>query len=171
MRGETSGSVSASQLRVATAVAEAVEDPELPFLTVKDLGILRGVIADHGVVVAQVSPTYSGCPAVSVIEDAVLAALTEAGFTARVERVLSPPWTTGFITDEGREKLLANGIAPPAVDTAEGSVEPFFSQRRVNCPQCESADTQIISEFGSTPCKAQYRCNCCREPFDHFKCH
>ena len=123
--------------------------------------------------VAQVSPTYSGCPAVTVIEDAVLSALQNAGFNARVQRVLSPPWSTDFITDEGRQKLLANGIAPPASDGVADNDHSisFFSQRTVVCPYCDSSSTELVSEFGSTPCKAQYRCNDCYEPFDHFKCH
>lgn len=162
------------KLQLALQVAESVADPELPFLTVKDLGILRTVEMQNGVVVAGVTPTYSGCPAVSVIENAVLAALTDAGFKASVERVLSPPWSTDFITAEGRKKLLDNGIAPPGNSSdehADHGQSNFFAQRIVPCPYCKSVKTEKVSEFGSTPCKAQYRCENCREPFDHFKCH
>lgn len=161
-------------LQQALQVAESVADPELPFLTVKDLGILRSVEVQKDVIVARVTPTYSGCPAVTVIENAVFDALTNAGFKASVERVLSPPWSTDFITDEGRQKLLDNGIAPPDKSIEEDSAKSesvFFAQRSVACPFCQSVNTEKVSEFGSTPCKAQYRCVDCREPFDHFKCH
>ncbi len=156
-------------LAAATRVAESVADPELPFLTVHDLGILRDVTLEEGVVVARVAPTYSGCPAVRVIEEAVEKALVDAGYRARVERVMSPPWSTSWITDAGRQKLLENGIAPPHSESSSNNA--FFAVREVQCPFCESTATEKISEFGSTPCKAQYRCNSCREPFDHFKCH
>ncbi len=153
----------------ARLVAQAVADPELPFLTVQDLGILRGVKLENGVVIASVAPTYSGCPAVRVIEQAVEQALAEAGFQARVERVMHPPWSTEWITPEGRRKLLENGIAPPPADASAD--QTFFAVREVQCPLCKSMSTEKVSEFGSTPCKAQYRCKSCLEPFDHFKCH
>lgn len=156
-------------LAKATAVAAGVEDPELPFLTVHDLGILRDVRLEGDVIVASVSPTYSGCPAVAVIEQSITEALQQAGFNARIERVMSPPWSTQWITDQGRQKLLENGIAPPAEESADKPL--LFGIQTVICPFCESSDTQKISEFGSTPCKAQHRCNSCREPFDYFKCH
>lgn len=156
-------------LAQAKAIAQSVADPELPFLTVQDLGILRSVKFEHGVVIASVAPTYSGCPAVRVIEQAVQQALEEAGFVARVERVLNPPWSTEWITTEGRRKLLDNGIAPPHAN--ESPDNTFFAVREVQCPHCTSVNTEKVSEFGSTPCKAQYRCKSCLEPFDHFKCH
>ncbi len=152
----------------AWAAAAAVPDPEIPCVTVADLGILREVVIEDGVAVARVSPTYSGCPATSFIEAAIGEALRRAGFEARIERVMSPPWTTDWITEEGREKLRAYGIAPPA----EGSnaKRALFGETTVACPRCGATDTEKISEFGSTPCKAQYRCRACCEPFDHFKC-
>ena len=156
-------------LAVARQVAESVADPELPFLTVHDLGILRDVTLEQGVVVARVTPTYSGCPAVRVIEKAVEKALLDAGYRARVERVMSPPWSTSWITEAGRQKLLENGIAPPLSEASSSNA--FFATPEVQCPSCESTATEKVSEFGSTPCKAQYRCNSCLEPFDHFKCH
>lgn len=151
----------------AWAAAAAVPDPELPCVTVEDLGILRSVALVDGVAVARLSPTYSGCPAVLAIEMAVEAALRDAGFDARTERVMSPPWTTDWITREGREKLRAYGIAPP-----EGAVgkAALFGETQVTCPACGSRETERLSEFGSTACKAQYRCTACREPFDYFKC-
>ena len=147
--------------------AAAVPDPEVPCVTVADLGILREVVLDGGVAVAKVSPTYSGCPAVMAIEMAVEAALRDAGFEARIERVLSPAWTTDWITDEGREKLRAYGIAPPV---GAAGKRALFGEVDVPCPRCARMATEKISEFGSTACKAQYRCTACGEPFDYFKC-
>lgn len=152
----------------AWAAAAAVPDPEVPCVTVEDLGILRRVELVDGVAVAQVTPTYSGCPATMAIEMAIEVALREAGFDVRIERVLSPPWTTDWITEAGREKLRAYGIAPPV--EAAGSVRALFGDVAVACPRCGSGDTEKISEFGSTACKAQYRCRACAEPFDYFKC-
>ena len=134
----------------AWAAAAAVPDPEVPCVTVADLGILRWVRLQDGLAVAGVSPTYSGCPAVLAIE-----------------RLLSPPWTTDWITAEGREKLRAYGIAPPVAGAGKASL---FQAAQVSCPRCGSGDTERLSEFGSTACKAQYRCCACREPFDYFKC-
>ena len=140
------------------AALEAVPDPEIPAVSLVDLGIVRQVSPDRVVL----TPTYTGCPATLVIETMVRAALDKAGFGhVRIETTLTPPWTTDWITQEGREKLRAYGIAPP---TPAGT-------RDVHCPQCNSAQTEEISRFGSTPCKAQWRCRDCLEPFDHFKCH
>jgi ring-1,2-phenylacetyl-CoA epoxidase subunit PaaD len=140
------------------AVVGAVPDPEIPVVTIADLGIVRGFAVDPPRV--RITPTYSGCPATLAIEQMVRAALDEAGFSdVAIERVLFPPWTTDWITPEGAAKLKAYGIAPPSPSaTAE-------------CPQCGSTDTAEVSRFGSTPCKAQWRCNVCLEPFDRFKCH
>jgi ring-1,2-phenylacetyl-CoA epoxidase subunit PaaD len=139
-------------------VLRNVPDPEIPAISIVDLGIVREA-NDERVVL---TPTYTGCPATHVIETMVRAALDEAGFgRTRIETTLSPPWTTDWITPEGREKLLAYGIAPPVP----------AGTRAVHCPQCNSADTEEISRFGSTPCKALWRCRACAEPFDLFKCH
>ncbi|MHB2264276.1 1,2-phenylacetyl-CoA epoxidase subunit PaaD [Aliihoeflea sp. PC F10.4] len=154
--------------RRAWNAAAAVPDPEVPCVTVAELGILRSVEIVEGIAVAKVTPTYSGCPAVLAIELAVEAALLDAGFDTRVERVISPPWTTDWITAEGREKLRAYGIAPPV--NAFNSVRALFGETQVACPQCGSSETERVSEFGSTACKALYRCTACREPFDYFKC-
>jgi ring-1,2-phenylacetyl-CoA epoxidase subunit PaaD len=159
----------ASEQAKAWAAAAAVPDPEVPCVTVADLGILRSVeIDDDGVAVAKVTPTYSGCPATLFIEMAIETALREAGFEARVERVLSPAWTTDWIGEEAREKLTAYGIAPPV--EASGSIRSLFGETKVRCPRCGSSETKRVSEFGSTPCKAHYRCEACLEPFDYFKC-
>ena len=152
----------------AWAAAAAVPDPEVPCVTVADLGILRSVDIENGIAVAKVSPTYSGCPAVVAIELAVEAALREAGFEPRIERVMSPAWTTDWITPEGREKLREFGIAPPV--NASNSKMALFGETVVTCPRCGSSDTRKVSEFGSTPCKAHYTCKACAEPFDYFKC-
>lgn len=151
----------------AWKVAASVPDPEVPCVTVADLGILRSVEMAGGVAVAKVTPTYSGCPAVLAIEIAIETALREAGFDARIERVLTPAWTTDWITDQGRKKLHAFGIAPPV---AERGDKGFFAKIVVPCPRCKSETTERLAAFGSTPCKAQYRCLTCAEPFDYFKC-
>jgi ring-1,2-phenylacetyl-CoA epoxidase subunit PaaD len=153
---------------LAWTAAASVPDPEIPCITVADLGILRSVEIEDGVAVARVTPTYSGCPAVLAIELAIESALRDAGFEARIERVLSPAWTTDWISAEGREKLRAYGIAPPA--KASNSIRALFGETEVACPKCGSLATERLSEFGSTACKALYRCTACREPFDYFKC-
>ena len=155
--------------RRAWEAAAAVLDPEVPAVTVADLGILRAVdIDDQGRAIAKVTPTYSGCPAVLAIELAIEAALRQAGFDPVIERVLAPAWTTDWITEAGREKLRAYGIAPPVVGSS--SKRALFGEITVACPRCASTQTSKLSEFGSTACKAQYRCNACHEPFDYFKC-
>ena len=151
----------------AWSAAASVPDPEVPCVTVAELGILREVCMQDGVAVAKVTPTYSGCPATLAIELAIETALRDAGFDARIERVLSPAWTTDWITDEGREKLRAFGIAPPEGPSGKAAL---FSDPEVTCPRCGSRNTARISEFGSTACKAQYQCRACAEPFDYFKC-
>jgi ring-1,2-phenylacetyl-CoA epoxidase subunit PaaD len=147
---------------VRAAVA-AVLDPEIPALTIDDLGILREVrLGDGGRVEVELTPTYSGCPATEMIRRDVESALREHGVeNASVRVVLSPAWTTDMMSDEGRRKLRAYGIAPPA----HTGMRPMA----VCCPQCGSAHTSELSHFGSTPCKALRRCGDCREPFDHFK--
>ena len=129
-------------IKKARAIAAAVPDPELPFLTLTDLGILRSVEWQNDTVVAKVSPTYSGCPALDVIEQSVLDALQEAGFNARVERVMSPPWTTDWITSEGREKLKTHGIAPP--QSAQSDKTVLFANTSVSCPLCNSENLSLI---------------------------
>lgn len=157
-----------ADLARARAIAAAVVDPEIPVLTLEDLGVLRGVERRDGRIVVKITPTYTGCPATAAIELAVGAALAEAGLAdARVESVLSPPWTTDDITEEGRRKLRAFGIAPP--NRASGP-RALFGEETVACPKCGSTETRRISEFGSTACKALWQCKACAEPFDYFKC-
>ena len=145
-----------------------VRDPEIPVLTITDLGIVRDVVVSDHVKVA-LTPTYSGCPATEVIEQSVINALQDQGLeNIEIERTLSPPWTTDWISDEGREKLRKYGIAPP--EKAAGKRALLSSQRAIACPRCDSQETELVSEFGSTACKASYRCTSCLEPFEYFKC-
>lgn len=162
-----SGSVAAlDEARVWRALAE-VSDPELPFLSVIDLGIVRAVSLDQGIV--TLTPTYSGCPATEVIGLAVAQKLAEAGFDLKVETRLSPAWTTDWITPEGRQKLLAHGIAPPPRAMADKRAL-FADAPALACPRCGSLDTERVSAFGATACKAMHRCLSCSEPFEAFKC-
>ena len=152
----------------AWQVAAAVLDPEIPGLTVADLGVLRGVEIVDGVVEVTITPTYSGCPAMAAIRLDILAALIDAGLgEARIKMVLSPAWTTDWISAAGKAKLSAYGIAPPVGPAGKAAL---FGQDAVVCPRCGSGETERIAEFGSTPCKALWRCLACREPFDYFKC-
>jgi ring-1,2-phenylacetyl-CoA epoxidase subunit PaaD len=152
----------------ALAAAAAVVDPEIPVLTLEDLGVLRGVERRDGRIVVKLTPTYTGCPATLAIQLAVETALADAGLPdARVQTVLSPPWSTDQITDEGRRKLREFGIAPP--NRASG-LRALFAEETVACPKCGSTSTAKVSEFGSTACKALWRCESCAEPFDYFKC-
>jgi ring-1,2-phenylacetyl-CoA epoxidase subunit PaaD len=138
------------------AALKAVPDPEIPAVSILDLGIVRNVEEEKVII----TPTYSGCPATLFIEQSIREALDAAGYrSVAVETRLAPPWTTDWITEEGKEKLRAYGIAPP--DLAKAAT----------CPRCGSTETEEVSRFGSTPCKAQWRCRDCLEPFDRFKCH
>jgi ring-1,2-phenylacetyl-CoA epoxidase subunit PaaD len=158
------------RLRRAHAIAGAVPDPEIPVLTIADLGVLRAVReAAEGGVEVDITPTYSGCPAMNMIALQVEAALLQAGIApARVRLVLSPAWTTNWMSAEGRDKLRDYGIAPPAPRATRRAL--FGMEGEVACPRCGSTATEVLSEFGSTACKALRRCTACREPFDHFKC-
>ena len=163
-----SGMKPADILARANAVLETVADPELPFLTVSDMGILRDVRIAGDTLEVAITPTYSGCPAMDIITLDISTALAKAGFhRVRINRVLSPAWTTDWLSAAAREKLRANGIAPP--ERAEGK-RALFAEAEVACPSCGSKSTGRVSEFGSTACKAQYRCRSCGEPFQYFKC-
>jgi ring-1,2-phenylacetyl-CoA epoxidase subunit PaaD len=145
-----------------------VADPEIPVLSITDLGIVRDVVVNDTVTVS-LSPTYSGCPATEVIEQSVVDALHERGIEeVEIKRVLSPPWTTDWISDSGREKLREYGIAPPEHGASKRAL--LRGDRAVACPRCSSTSTQLVSEFGSTACKASYKCGDCLEPFEYFKC-
>ncbi|HKT57150.1 MAG TPA: 1,2-phenylacetyl-CoA epoxidase subunit PaaD [Microbacterium sp.] len=154
----------------AWEVAASVLDPEVPVLTIADLGVLREVRADGDRVVVTITPTYSGCPAMDTIRDDLVLALANAGFVeVDVRLTLSPAWTTDWMTDSGKQKLVEYGIAPP---TGQARVSgPIKVTLGVKCPQCGSLATREVSRFGSTSCKALYECRSCLEPFDHFKVH
>ncbi len=145
-----------------------MKDPEVPVLTIEDLGVLRDVAVDAGRIRVDITPTYSGCPAMEAIRDDVVLALTRAGFDdVEVRLVLSPAWTTDWMSEDGRRKLTEYGIAPPTGRAAHTG--PVRIALGVRCPRCGSLDTREISRFGSTSCKALYECRACLEPFDHFK--
>lgn len=147
-----------------------VEDPEIPVISVVDLGIVRDVREEEGKIVVDITPTYSGCPATQVIEESVIEALTLAGVSPfEVRTVLSPPWSTTMLSEEGRRKLTEYGIAPPA-DESTDKMALMGEERQLKCPNCGSTDTLMVSQFGSTPCKAHFKCKECLEPFDYFKC-
>ena len=161
----------AAALAHASAVLAGVADPEIPVISVVELGIVRSLASEaDGTLAVGVSPTYSGCPATAVIKADIRAALVRAGFDrVRIDDVLAPPWSSEWISEAGRRKLEEYGIAPPPRPVAStralrgATAEP-------HCPRCGSADTELLSEFGSTPCKALHRCRACLEPFDCYKC-
>ena len=149
---------------------KVVLDPEVPVLTIDDLGILRGVELVDGKAVVTITPTYSGCPAMETISADVNKALADAGYEDGVVKlVLSPAWTTDWMSDEGKRKLAEYGIAPPSGKAAVNG--PIMVQLAVKCPQCHSLNTRELTRFGSTACKAYHVCNDCLEPFDYFKVH
>jgi ring-1,2-phenylacetyl-CoA epoxidase subunit PaaD len=153
----------------AWEIAAQVVDPEIPVLTIADLGVLRDVAIQDGCVEVAITPTYSGCPAMNMITLEIELALERGGIrNPKVRTVLSPAWTTDWMSDEGRRKLKDYGIAPPQPGSGRRAL---FGEQQVACPQCGSDDTEVLSEFGSTSCKALWRCKSCREPFDYFKCH
>jgi ring-1,2-phenylacetyl-CoA epoxidase subunit PaaD len=154
----------------ARAAVSAVTDPEIPVLTLDDLGVVREVsVAADGVVEVAITPTYSGCPAMAVMALDLQTALSGAGLPdARIRTVLSPAWTTDWMSAAGRDKLRAYGIAPPPARAGRRAL--FGEEAPLACPRCGSARTAKLTEFGSTACKALWRCEACREPFDAFKC-
>jgi ring-1,2-phenylacetyl-CoA epoxidase subunit PaaD len=141
-------------------ILDTVTDPEIPVLTIHDIGILRDVVVDSGAVIVTITPTYSGCPAMDTIRDDITAALHGAGIhDVQVQTVLAPAWTTDWMSDDGRRKLNEYGIAPPRHDDSTA----------IRCPRCRSEESHVVSQFGSTACKALLVCDSCGEPFDHFK--
>ncbi len=152
------------------SLLEEVSDPEIPVLTVVDMGVVREVEVNGESLVVRITPTYSGCPAMNEIEQNIIKRLVEEGIVdVKVETVLSPPWTTDWMTESGKQKLQAFGIAPPEGSSADKSVL-FGKPKQVTCPNCRSRETEMVSQFGSTACKSLYRCKSCQEPFDYFKC-
>ena len=155
----------------AYAVAASVTDPELPMLTLADLGVLRSVTETDGVVEVAITPTYSGCPAMATMRDDLVRRLTEEGYAdVRVRVELSPAWSSDWISDEGRRALVEHGISPPGPAPAGPLALNLLPTRRaIACPRCGSAEVDLTSEFGATSCKALYRCTACLEPFEHVK--
>jgi ring-1,2-phenylacetyl-CoA epoxidase subunit PaaD len=153
------------------AILDTVKDPEVPVLSVRDLGIVRDVeVSDTGSVTVTVTPTYSGCPAILVIEHDITAAIVDAGFgPVQVRTTFSPAWSTDWISDDARARLKAYGIAPPGPVESGGLVQLMRARRTVPCPYCDSHDTEVRSEFGSTACKSLCWCRACRQPFEEFK--
>ena len=153
-------------------ILKDIQDPEVPVLTIMDLGIVRDVLLHTDGVEVVITPTYSGCPAMDMIAMNIRLALLEKGFrNIKIKTVLSPAWTTDWMSEEGKRKLKAYGIAPPNPKQQVCNNDLFALHETVQCPQCNSYHTHRISEFGSTACKALYQCSDCKEPFDYFKCH
>jgi len=164
----TTDNISVSHIR---EILETVTDPEIPVLSVLDLGIVRNIKLNGSVPEIVITPTYTGCPAMDMIRMNIRMALLQHGYReVNITTVLSPAWTTDWMSEAGKEKLRAYGIAPPHPRQQVCDMR-LFAEEAVQCPHCQSYQTRRISEFGSTACKALYQCNQCQEPFDYFKCH
>ena len=160
-----------AEIKTIWTILEDVFDPEVPVLSVIDLGVVRAIEKDGETIVVTITPTYSGCPAMGVIELEIRMRLISEGYKqVNIKTILSPAWTTDWMSAEGKRKLEAYGIAPP-VEPVGSMNELFGKDVVVNCPQCQSNHTELVSQFGSTACKALYKCLDCKEPFDYFKCH
>lgn len=150
-------------------ILRSVSDPEIPVLSIMDMGVVREAIEEEGIVKVKITPTYSGCPAMDVIGDDIVSAFAKAGLKAVITLVLSPAWTTDWITERGRKALEDYGIAAPL--SAEADKEALLGNKKiVKCTNCGSTETHLVSQFGSTACKALFKCDVCQEPFDYFKC-
>ena len=161
-----------NEIEKISAILELVTDPEIPVLTINDLGIIRDIKLNNDEVEVIITPTYSGCPAMDMITMNIKLALIEHGYhKVKVTTVLSPAWTTDWMTASGKQKLKEYGIAPPNPKQMVCDTKLFAEEEAVQCPHCQSHHTKRISEFGSTPCKSLYQCIDCKEPFDYFKCH
>jgi ring-1,2-phenylacetyl-CoA epoxidase subunit PaaD len=153
-------------------ILEQVTDPEIPVLSIIDLGILRDIRINGSGLELILTPTYSGCPAMDTIRIQTRMVLLQNGiYGVKITTLLSPAWTTDWMTESGKEKLRAFGIAPPNSKQQVCDTKLFHEEEAIQCPHCRSYKTRLISQFGSTACKALYQCNDCREPFDYFKCH
>ncbi|MFL1895066.1 1,2-phenylacetyl-CoA epoxidase subunit PaaD [Aquimarina sp. 2-A2] len=151
------------------SILEGVSDPEIPVLSIMDMGVVRTAQYDGDIVLVEITPTYSGCPAMDVIGDDIITAFAEKNIEAKVSLVLSPAWTTDWITERGRKALEDYGIAAPLGEEADKQVL-LGDKRLVKCTNCGSTNTKMVSQFGSTACKALFKCEACQEPFDYFKC-
>ena len=163
-----------SEITNIQSLINSIPDPEVPVLTINDLGIIReiNIISPNKSVEIKITPTYSGCPAMDVISTSIRLTLLKNGYRdVIITKILSPAWTTDWMSENGKQKLKSYGIMPPGKFKQPDPSVLFAEATNVQCPQCNSYNTSLISEFGSTACKALYQCNDCREPFDHFKCH
>jgi ring-1,2-phenylacetyl-CoA epoxidase subunit PaaD len=160
------------ETRPVWALLEQIPDPEVPAISIVELGVIRNVHLSDRHVEISMTPTYSGCPALKTMEESVREELEGNGYSVSIRTVYKPAWTTDWLSDAAKAKLKAYGIAPPP-KTAPGRFHPLFSENsgEVNCPYCDSGDTTCTSQFGSTACKALYFCNSCQQPFEQFKCH
>lgn len=161
-----------SEIEIRRAINQ-IPDPEIPVITIDELGIIRNVAFDENTQTAMVTitPTYSGCPAMKLIEHEISEKIKSLGITnVQVKSVLSPAWTTDWITDEAKLKLEEYGIAPPEKSSPDKSLLSPFGPKNIKCPRCKSSQVHLVSQFGSTACKAHYQCKSCKEPFDYFKC-
>jgi len=149
-------------------ILETVMDPEVPVLSVVDLGVIRAVAVEGKQVKVTITPTYTGCPAMDMIAMQIKMALIAAGYEPIIKTILSPAWTTDWMTEKGKQQLQAYGIAPPVGKSIDAA---YLEDLVVPCPQCQSTHTVLVSQFGSTACKALFKCEECKEPFDYFKCH
>jgi len=166
--------LSSSQVKTeeVMAILETVPDPEIPVISIVDLGIVRRVNVQGEAIEIDLTPTYSGCPALDVIPILVKEALAKHDIhNAVIKNVIAPPWTTDWISAEGKKKLSAFGIAPPTADTTDPESLIPLEEKIVPCPRCGAEKTTLVSRFGSTPCKAAFKCDDCLDPFDYFKCH
>jgi ring-1,2-phenylacetyl-CoA epoxidase subunit PaaD len=164
--------MSTAQLNIDKAlfeILESVSDPEIPVLSIVEMGVVRSAEVKDGVVLVEITPTYSGCPAMDVIGDDIKNAFKAKGYEAKVTLILSPAWTTDWITTKGRTALEKYGIASP-LDAIADKEALLGNKKVVKCPQCGSFNTNLVSQFGSTACKALFQCEDCKEPFDYFKC-
>jgi len=150
-------------------ILDEVSDPEIPVLSIMDMGVVRSAVVENNVVKVEITPTYSGCPAMDVIGDDIKKALKDAGYDSEIDLILHPAWTTDWITARGRKALEDYGIAAPLAAEADKDVL-LNGKRIVKCTNCGSTNTYLVSQFGSTACKAQFQCEDCQEPFDYFKC-
>jgi ring-1,2-phenylacetyl-CoA epoxidase subunit PaaD len=155
--------------KILFSILEQVSDPEIPVLSIMEMGVVRTAVIENNIVKVQITPTYSGCPAMDVIGEDIQAALKVAGYNSEIELILAPAWTTDWITPKGRKALEDYGIAAPL--SAEADKDVLLNGKRiVKCTNCGSQNTRLVSQFGSTACKAQFQCDDCLEPFDYFKC-
>ena len=162
--------INMKNIKAVEAEIKNIPDPEIPVLTIEDLGIIRKIESNAEHLEVTITPTYSGCPAMEHIEKQIHEIAKEHGFTSLVKTVLSPAWTTDWLSEDGKRKLFEYGIAPPEKSSVNKGLLMLAEDKLIKCPQCKSFNTEMISQFGSTACKALYKCNNCLETFDYFKC-